>query len=68
MRVAHIIPGTGGTFYCQNCMRDSALMRGLKHRGSDREPATFAGGGENDKRILRHGALCVLRVGGQYLF
>jgi glycosyltransferase involved in cell wall biosynthesis len=35
MKVVQIIPGTGGTFYCQNCLRDSALMRGLQHRGVD---------------------------------
>jgi len=35
MRVAQILPGAGGTFYCQNCMRDSALVRSLRQRGVD---------------------------------
>ncbi len=35
MRVVHIVPGAGGTFYCQNCMRDSALVRSLRQRGVD---------------------------------
>jgi glycosyltransferase involved in cell wall biosynthesis len=30
MRIVHIIPGSGGTFYCQNCMRDNELIRALK--------------------------------------
>lgn len=30
MKVVHIIPGSGGTFYCQNCMRDSALVQALR--------------------------------------
>lgn len=33
MRVVQLIPGTGGTFYCQNCMRDAALVRALRTRG-----------------------------------
>ena len=35
MKVVQLIPGTGGTFYCQNCMRDSALARSLRGRGID---------------------------------
>lgn len=35
MRVVQLIPGTGGTFYCQNCMRDGALVRALRRRGVD---------------------------------
>jgi glycosyltransferase involved in cell wall biosynthesis len=26
MRIAHITPGTGGQFYCQNCFRDGSLL------------------------------------------
>lgn len=33
MRVVQLIPGTGGTFYCQNCMRDAALVRALRGQG-----------------------------------
>ena len=35
MKVVQLIPGTGGTFYCQNCMRDGALLRALGGRGVD---------------------------------
>ena len=35
MRVVQVVPGTGGTFYCQNCMRDSALVRSLRRQGLD---------------------------------
>ena len=30
MKVVHIVPGSGGTFYCQNCMRDGALVQALR--------------------------------------
>ncbi|MCU0856846.1 MAG: glycosyltransferase [Pontiellaceae bacterium] len=33
MKVVHIVPGSGGTFYCQNCMRDIALIQALRRRG-----------------------------------
>ena len=35
MKIVHIIPGSGGTFYCQNCMRDNELIRALKDRGHE---------------------------------
>ena len=35
MRIVHIIPGTGGTFYCQNCVRDAALVQALRARGHE---------------------------------
>lgn len=35
MKVVHIIPGSGGTFYCQNCMRDNELIRALKSLGNE---------------------------------
>ncbi len=35
MKIVHIIPGSGGTFYCQNCMRDNELIRALKDAGHD---------------------------------
>ncbi|MBN1466821.1 glycosyltransferase family 4 protein [candidate division KSB1 bacterium] len=35
MKIVHIIPGSGGTFYCQNCMRDNELIRALRDRGHD---------------------------------
>jgi len=35
MKVVHILPGSGGTFYCENCMRDSSLVRALRAEGHD---------------------------------
>ena len=35
MKVTYLAPGTGGTFYCQNCMRDTALVRALRRHGHD---------------------------------
>jgi len=35
MKIAHITPGTGGTFYCQNCFRDAELLKALIARGHD---------------------------------
>lgn len=35
MKVIHIDPGAGGTFYCQNCMRDCALVHALRAQGHD---------------------------------
>ncbi|MBL7115777.1 MAG: glycosyltransferase family 4 protein [Kiritimatiellae bacterium] len=35
MRITQILPGSGGTFYCENCMRDSALARRLIQYGHD---------------------------------
>lgn len=35
MKIVYIVPGTGGTFYCQNCMRDLELVRILRARGHD---------------------------------
>lgn len=33
MQIIHIIPGSGGSFYCGNCLRDSEYMQGLKRAG-----------------------------------
>ena len=33
MKIVYIIPGSGGTFYCQNCMRDNELIKSLKASG-----------------------------------
>lgn len=35
MKIVHIVPGSGGTFYCQNCLRDTALVRALRNEGHD---------------------------------
>ena len=35
MRICQLVPGSGGTFYCQNCLRDYSLVRALKREGHD---------------------------------
>jgi len=35
MRIVEIIPGTGGSFYCENCIRDLSLVRELRRLGHD---------------------------------
>ncbi len=33
MKALYVIPGSGGSFYCQNCLRDTALAEALRARG-----------------------------------
>jgi len=35
MRIIHIIPGSGGTFYCGNCLRDSKYVVALRKMGHE---------------------------------
>lgn len=35
MKIAHIIPGSGGSFYCGNCLRDSKYVSALKELGHE---------------------------------
>lgn len=35
MRIAMLMPGSGGKFYCENCLRDIALIRALRRAGAD---------------------------------
>ena len=35
MKIVQIVPGSGNTFYCQNCMRDNSLVTALKNMGHD---------------------------------
>ncbi|NLO32667.1 MAG: glycosyltransferase family 4 protein [Candidatus Hydrogenedentes bacterium] len=35
MKILHLVPGSGGTFYCQNCLRDHLLIRSLRQHGHD---------------------------------
>jgi len=35
MKIVHIVPGSGNTFYCQNCMRDNSLVKALRDLGHD---------------------------------
>jgi glycosyltransferase involved in cell wall biosynthesis len=33
MQIVHIVPGSGGSFYCGNCLRDSTHVQSLKKAG-----------------------------------
>ena len=35
IKIAYIVPGSGGTFYCQNCLRDAVLIMELRKQGYD---------------------------------
>jgi glycosyltransferase involved in cell wall biosynthesis len=35
MKIVYVTPGSGGTFYCQNCFRDSDLLKSLFALGHD---------------------------------
>jgi glycosyltransferase involved in cell wall biosynthesis len=35
LKIVMIVPGSGGTFYCENCLRDTALIQALRRRGHD---------------------------------
>ncbi len=35
MKIAYIIPGSGGGFYCQNCLRDNILASGMRDAGHE---------------------------------
>ncbi len=57
MRVAVVIPGSGGSFYCENCLRDSGLTAGLTRAGVDAFPVPmylplFAGDSSPDPGSL----------------
>lgn len=33
MQIVHIVPGSGGSFYCGNCLRDSTYIKSMKKAG-----------------------------------
>ena len=35
MKIVYIIPGSGGTFYCQNCLRDNILASAMQKAGHE---------------------------------
>ncbi len=35
LTVAYIVPGSGNTFYCENCLRDCAAVKALRQLGHD---------------------------------
>ncbi|MBA4386891.1 MAG: hypothetical protein C0404_02855 [Verrucomicrobia bacterium] len=35
MKIVQIVPGSGDSFYCENCVRDTALVKALRRQGHD---------------------------------
>ena len=35
MRIVQITPGSGDSFYCENCLRDAALVTAMRKLGHD---------------------------------
>jgi hypothetical protein len=35
MKIVHISPGSGDSFYCENCLRDAALVKAMRRLGHD---------------------------------
>lgn len=35
MKIVQIIPGTGGSFYCENCVRDGSMVKALRNAGHE---------------------------------
>ena len=35
IKIAYLLPGSGGTFYCGNCLRDKIFVKSLKESGHD---------------------------------
>lgn len=35
MRIVQIVPGLGDSFYCENCLRDAALVTAMRKLGHD---------------------------------
>ena len=35
MKILHIIPGSGGSFYCGNCLRDSKYIFAIRDLGHE---------------------------------
>lgn len=35
LTIAFLVPGSGNTFYCENCLRDCAAVKALRERGHD---------------------------------
>jgi glycosyltransferase involved in cell wall biosynthesis len=54
MKVAYITPGSGLTFYCQNCFRDSALLKSLLDLGHDviKVPMYLPSGQDKHEKVV----------------
>lgn len=65
MKIAYITPGSGGTFYCQNCYRDDELLTSLILQGHDVQkipmylPANLGGSEDISKSPVFYGAINV---------
>ncbi len=65
MKVAHITPGSGDNFYCENCLRDAALVKAMRGLGHDVVmipmylPLQDQGGGLTSKTPIFFGGLNV---------
>jgi glycosyltransferase involved in cell wall biosynthesis len=35
MKIVQIVPGPGGEFYCENCLRDTSLVKTMRRNGHD---------------------------------
>jgi glycosyltransferase involved in cell wall biosynthesis len=63
MKIVHIVPGFGGTFYCGNCLRDSGVVASLKKAGHHAVtlpmylPLTLNGKENNDDIPVFYGAV-----------
>jgi glycosyltransferase involved in cell wall biosynthesis len=63
MKIVNIVPGFGGTFYCGNCMRDSAFVGSLREAGHDAItlpmylPLTMRGGNAQEEMPVFYGAV-----------
>ncbi len=65
MRIVQLTPGSGDTFYCENCLRDRAIVRALRRRGHDALmvplylPPNGAGAGEEGLSPIFYGGINV---------
>lgn len=63
MKIVNIVPGFGGTFYCGNCLRDSAFASTLRQSGHEAVmlpmylPLTLNGGTINQDIPVFYGAV-----------
>jgi len=63
MKIVHIVPGFGGTFYCGNCLRDSGVVASLKKAGHHAVtipmylPLTLNGNEKDDDIPVFYGAV-----------
>jgi glycosyltransferase involved in cell wall biosynthesis len=65
MKIVNIVPGFGGTFYCGNCLRDSAFVRSLRELGHEAVilplylPLEMPGGPAGQEAPVFYGAVSI---------